>query len=80
MGKTLTGMSKTLLKWLQITSSSLAEDNPLPAHWTGGVHGVFASQPPEAGLAEGVPTGEGPEGLVKQVEADRADQVGVHGI
>ena len=67
MGKTLTGMSKTLLKWLQITSTSLAEDNPLPAHWTGGVHGVFAAQPPEARFAEGVLARKGAERLIEQV-------------
>ena len=48
-------------KRLQITSTSLAEDNPLPAHWTGGVHRVFAAQPPEARLAEGVLARKGAE-------------------
>ena len=51
-----------------------------PAEWTAAVHGVLLPQSSKTRLAEYVATGFHLEGLVEQIEADRADHIVGQGV
>ena len=51
-----------------------------PAEWTAAVHGVLLPQSSKTRLAENVATGFDLEGLVEQIEADRADHIVGQGV
>merc|ERR1719429_1049762 len=57
-----------------------AESYLCPAKWTTAVHRVLLSKSSKTGLAEYVATGFHLEGLVEQIEADRADHIVGQGV